>query len=251
MATEYRHQYQSLTAANLSLGRAKALQQEHGTHVTSSRVGLPWPPQETPMSVMWRSTAWMPSTVPSAHYRPSSADFGATIETDVHRHKGRFGVPPPSSKVRYLQAPYLSGSLKEGAGLDYRPTTSVSTHTMSSERERDMLLAAHHALHDRMGQSMAWTAARAQRSQPISAIPDAYMTITNDSYRPRPAADAQQHRLNTILTSSLATSNTLESEPRPVTAPALGAGSGALHSTRYLGIRASDGGRQLLDVTVA
>jgi len=47
--------------------------------------------------------------------------------------------------VRYLQAPYLVGEMAAGAGIDARPVSSVSTFSLASERQAEILAGGEHA----------------------------------------------------------------------------------------------------------
>lgn len=163
-----------------------------------------------------------------------------------HMNK-EFTKAKESASVRYLQAPYLVGDMAAGAGLDARPTSSVSTFSLVSDKQAEILASGEQRLGERIANTTSWTMARSLRSKPITPSPEPYMTSTAASYKPRPPADSQQHRLRGFTTSQYVPARTLDSAPMGVSTPALATAT-ALHATRYLGVRDSDGGRRLLEI---
>jgi len=245
--TEHRDQFPLAMDAVIGHGSAAKPTLQVGSAKTSSLTGLPWPPQHTLKEVSWARWPREPPTVAAeVHYRPVSAVHGSMPAEAFHRTNS-FEQAKPLKDVRYLQAPYLSGALRDGAGIDFRPPTSVSTYSMSSDRQADLLKEGEFLLNSRMGETVAWTANRSLRSAPISQGPEPYLTTTNASFKSRPVADSQQHVLRSFCTSPLVPARTLSSQPpRCPTAPI--EGSSSLHFTRYLGVRDSDGGRRLIEV---
>lgn len=246
--TEYRDQFRKLTdalAGTYGSGSKPVL--NPGPDKTASAIGLPWCNTAAPMEVEWRRKVWAPVGVPvDVHYTPSSRAVGSLPMKPFHTVPA-YDRPKEAGSVRYLQAPYLTGDMAAGAGIDQRPVSSVSTFSLASNRQAEMLAGAEARLFDRTGQTAAWTANRSLRSAPITDVPDPYLTTTNASFQLRPMADSQQHRLRGFTTSAYVPERSLDSAPaRCPTAPLDGATS--LHATRYLGVRDSDGSRKLIEV---
>lgn len=245
--TEYRDQYRKLTDALEGSGSASKPTLSLGPDKTASSIGLPWCSSAVQPEVEWRRKVWAPVGVPvDVHYTPSSRKVGSLPMKSFHLVPA-YDRAKEAGTVRYLQAPYLTGEMAHGAGIDHRPVSSVSTFSLASDRQAEILAGAEARLFDRSGQTAAWTANRSLRSAPITDVPDPYLTTTNQSYTLRPMADSQQHRLRGFKTSSFVLERSLDSTPaRCPTAPL--EGGTALHSTRYLGVHDSDGSRKLIEV---
>jgi hypothetical protein len=245
--TEYRSQFKTVRNASLASERADKPGLALGPEKTSSIIGLPWPQQQSLPEARWSKNVWAPSGVRgSTHFRQSSSAIGAVPQKAYHVHESNTKASVAGT-VRYLQAPWLSGELAYGAGIDSRPVSSVSTFSLASDRQADILAGGEARLGERLGSSAAWTGARSLRSAPIPSAPQPYLTTTNASFTHRPMADSQQQRLRASVTSSLVPARTLDSAPvRCPTAPL--DGGAALHGTRFLGVRDSDGGRRLIEV---
>ena len=250
--TEQRDRYRTFLEPSIGTGRASKPPLSLGLEKTATSIGLPWPPPQPTgaQDVEW-SRAWMPmgGIDPAAHYRLTSAVHGSGGDPAHPTVQGAYDKAKQAGTVRYLQAPYLAGSMGDGAGLDYRPTSSVSTTSLASNRQADLLREGESLLGNRLGQTASWTGARSLRSTPILQVPEPYLTTTASSYAMRPGADCQQHKLRSFITSPLVAgeSRSLTSTPaRCATAPL--DGSTSLHNTRFLGVRDSDGGRLLIEV---
>jgi len=237
----------------MSAGRTPKKSHSLGNENTSSSIGLPWPSSQDSQDVEWSHQVKTPpigvDTVD--HYRLSSSVYGtgdASLSNAHHSHDRA----KQAATVRYLQAPYLAGSMGNGAGLDCRPTSSVCTFSLASDRHADLLREGESLLASRLVQTATWTGARSLRSSPILRVPEAYLTSTTSSYAISAGANCQQHRLRSFITSPLVAgeNRSLDSMPeRCATAPL--DGSTSLHSTRFLGVRDSDGGRRLIEVGTA
>jgi len=233
----------------MGTGRTSKPSLSLGIETTSSSIGLPWPQPQGSEDVEWSRQVRMPMGVDAAdHYRLSSSIYGAgeTSHSTVHCS---YDKAKQAATVRYLQAPYLAGSISKGAGLDCRPTSSISTFSLASDRQADILREGESLLASRLVQTATWTGARSRRSTPILHMPETYLTSTTSSYAMSPGADCQQHRLRSFITSPLVAgmARSLDSMPaRCSTAPI--DGSASLHNTRFLGVRDSDGARRLIEV---
>jgi len=245
--TEHRDQYRTFYDASVGSGSAQKASIAPGPEKTSTMIGLPWCNSSVPKEVPWSHKVWAPVGVAgNVHYRPTSSSIGSAAQKPYHMLPA-FEKPKEAASVRYLQAPYLVGDMAQGAGIDARPVSSVSTFSLASNRQADILAGGEARLFDRMAQTTSFTASRSLRSAPVTAVPDAYLTSTNSSFRPRPMADSQQHRLRGFTTSAYVPERSLDSAPaRCPTAPLDGATT--LHATRFLGVRDSDGSRRLIEV---
>lgn len=245
--TEHRDNYKSFFDATTGVASASKAPYSTGPEKTSSLIGLPWCETKGVGTPTWQKTVWAPVGVPaSSHFRPSSSSYGSVQQKSFQKPES-FEKPNESASVRYLQAPYLQGEMAVGAGLDARPVSSVSTFSLASERQAEILAGAEQRLGDRMAHTSAWTYSRSLKSRPITAVPEPYQTSTNASFQQRPAADSQQHRLRGFTTSNFVPARSLNSAPMVVPTSALD-GSTALHATRFVGVRDSDGGRRLIEV---
>jgi len=245
--TEHRDEYRTFRDATADVPSASKASFAVGPAKTSSLIGLPWVEGVQQQAPSWVKTVWAPVGLPpSAHYRPSSSDYGSMPTSPYHMHAS-FEKAKPATSVRYLQAPYLTGEMAEGAGIDARPVSSVSTFSLSSERQAAILAGGQQRLGERMAETAVWTMNRSLRSSPILAVPDPYVTSTNASFQQRAPADSQQHRLRSFVTSAYVPARTLDSTPAYCAVPPL-SGSQTLHATRFLGVRDSDGGRRLIEM---
>ena len=245
--TEHRDQYRTLYDATVGASSIAKPQFSVGLDKTSSLTGLPWTVGNAVPAPTWVKREWAPVAVaPTTHFRPSSSDYGAVPQASFHKHSA-FEKPQPAASVRYLQAPYLSGEMAAGAGIDARPVSSVSTFSLASERQAEILAGGEMRLGERMAHTTSWTMARSMRSAPIGGVPEPYLTSTNASFQQRAAADSQQHRLRGFTTSSFVPERSLNSSPTHMPSSPLD-GSTSLHATRYLGVRDSDGSRRLIEV---
>ena len=253
MGTEYRDHYKEYTRAAAS-HRSPARAGPPALHVggfgaTSSLIGLP-PPQPAPFAVgPWEVAAVAPAPVAaSTHYRPMSAGYGAKPAQGFHTTAPN-AKPLTAARVRYLQGPYLQGAMLDGAGIDGRPTSAQAHFTYSSKRQKEILQQGESNLWGRAAEINAFVAARArQKVQPKPA--DAYVTQTKAHYTTRPAHESQQHRLKAFNSSKLSTGfgvASLDSTPMSKSVRPLSGGT-ALQGTRFLGIRAPDGARKLVEV---
>ena len=212
--------------------------------LTSSLKALPWadPASDGPR-VLWAST-WAPIGVsPAAHYATSSAIHGSKEAGPLHK----FPIcqrPKAMNHVRYLQAPYMP-EFESFSGK--RPTSSTGTFQIFTDAEGELLDGANRRLGERTALSADWTAARATTAE-LTPVADHFLTSTQQSFFLRPKADGQQHRLRGFTTSKHIAGQPLNSTPqRCVPAPL--AGGSSLHRTQFLGMRAPDGTRRLLEVT--
>ena len=244
--TEYRDQFRTYFDATLGTNSATKPNLALGPQKTSSLIGLPWPQQDVPTDVPFGGKVWAPAYFPPGHFRPSSSKIGSLPQKPFHT-TDEFSKPKVAATVRYLQAPYLSGEMSYGAGIESRPVSSVGTFSLESERQADILAGAEVRMNQRMANSYAWTANRSLRSAPISAPPEPYMTSTNAFFAQRPLADSQQHRLRTYTSSKINPSRSLSSTPSRVPTAPLSGGQ-ALHATRYLAVNDSDGMRRMIEV---
>jgi len=245
--TEHRDQYRTFYDASVGSGSAAKAPTALGPDKTASVIGLPWCSSSVPKELAWSHKVWAPVGVAGdVHYRPSSTAIGSSAQKPYHMLP-MFEKAKEAASVRYLQAPYLVGEMAAGAGIDARPVSSVSTFSLASHKQADILAGSEARLFERMAQTTSFTASRSLRSAPVTAVPDPYLTSTNASFKPRPMADSQQHRLRGFTTSSYVPERSLDSAPsRCPTAPLDGATT--LHATRYLGVRDSDGSRRLIEV---
>ena len=243
--TEHRSRYQ-LAAAASNRPSAYARPMDLGPDSTSSSIGLPWTNASFDPSIVWHNTTWKnPAVGADEQFRTTSSEYRPHTVAASKGHP-RYEQANTAGNVRYLQAPYLVGAMAEGAGLDSRPTSAVSTYSLASQKQKDMLETGAYGLAERCAQIKYWTHTRSMQSQPISAM-DSYLTSSKSSFGSRPAADSQQHRLRKFTTSAQVQGPSLESAPFSVPTTPLSGGS-ALHATRYLGLQASDGGRRLMEV---
>jgi len=245
LGTEHRSKYQlyaDALAANATRSYPRPL--DMGPDKTSTSTSHPWPKAYVAQPVMWNNWARVQIGTPiQEELRPMSADAPrpGLLENPMYEQA------KPAAKARYMQAPYLVGAMAEGAGIDKRPTTAISTYQLASKKHKDLLEDAAVGLAARSAQIQAWTHSRSLRSQPISPDPSPYLTSSMDAYRVRPVADAQQHRLRRYVTSGQASGDSLESAPVHVEVPPLKGGT-VQHATRFLGVRAPDGTRRLMEM---
>lgn len=244
--TEHRDQYRTFYDASVGSGSAQKASIAPGPEKTSTMIGLPWCNSSVPKEVPWSHKVWAPVGVAgNVHYRPTSSSIGSAAQKPYHMLPA-FEKPKEAASVRYLQAPYLVGDMAQGAGIDARPVSSVSTFSLASERQAEILAGGEMRLGERLAQTAAFTHSRSLKSAPISPL-DEYLTTTNASYTSRPLCDSQQHRLRMKTTSSFVPARTLDSAPAYCATPAL-AGGGTMHATRFVGVRDSDGGRRLIEL---
>ena len=245
--TEHRDQYKSFKDATTDISSASKAPFALGPEKTSALIGLPWCESTGMVAPAFAASVWAPVGVPAAsHFQTASSTYGSMPTAPFHKSV-MFEKAKESASVRYLQAPYLAGAMGEGAGLDARPVSSVSTFSLASDRQAEILASAEQRLGERAAQTASWTMSRSLKSQPITAVPDPYLTTTNKSFQPRPSADSQQHRLRGFTTSAFVPARSLNSTPMRVPTAPLD-DSSALHGTRYVGVRDSDGGRRLIEV---
>lgn len=245
--TEHRDNFKTYYDATVNAPSASKAPFSLGNSTTSSIIGLPWTENKGIPPPAWQNKVWAPMDIStSAHFRPTSSEYGSQSVLPFHKYPS-FDKAKESASVRYLQVPYLAGEMAAGAGLDARPVSSVSTFSLSSDRQAQILASGEQLLGERMAQAASWTAARSLRSSAITPVPNPYLTTTNASFQQRPVADSQQHRLRSFTTSAYVPARSLESAPTYVPSPAL-VGSAKLHETRYLGVRDSDGSRRILEI---
>lgn len=192
----------------------------------------------------------LPSQRSSAASRWLTRPIGTRCHNAGRRPNSRFELAKPCGKVRHLNGPYLVGAMTMGAvASDKRPPTSVRTFQLQSERQKEILVHGTAMLQKRMTDAAQFTADRSRFVRPVSASPSPYLTTMAASYKPRPQADSQQHRLRKQVTSGLVNGagGSLESAPIHVPIEPL-EGGGALHATRYLGVRDPDGSRRMLEM---
>jgi len=246
--TEHRDQYRTFFDATLTATNSSATKpvMDPGPCLTSTSMGHPWVQPIGPEDTTWRNTGIVvPGIDPAGHFRTTSNSYGSMASEPFHRHTP-FEKAKVAGNVRYLQAPYLVGEMAAGAGIDARPVSSVSTFSLASERQAEILAGGEMRLGERLAQTAAFTHSRSLKSAPISPL-DEYLTTTNASYTSRPLCDSQQHRLRMKTTSSFVPARTLDSAPAYCATPAL-AGGGTMHATRFVGVRDSDGGRRLIEL---
>ena len=246
--TEHRDMYKSYYEATTSAVAATKPPLDLGPNKTSSTTALPWVTASVDPTVSWVKAPFAPISLGAKAYGRMSETIGSTPQEPFHVHETR-SKPNTAASVRYLQAPYLSGEMAMGAGLDARPVSSVSTFSLQSEKQGAILYGGEQRMSERLAHAAHWTLSRSMRSKPLTADPAPYLTTTNASYQPRNPADSQQHRLRSFNTSALTKvpSRGLESSPTPCPTAPLDGGA-AIHATRFLGVRDSDGGRRLIEV---
>jgi len=245
LGTEHKSRYKLFADAMASTAtRSYPRPFDQGPDKTSTSISHPWPKAAVATPVVWNNWARVQiGTALQDELRPVTAD---AIRPGLLKHP-MYEQAKMAANVRYLQAPYLVGAMMDGAGLDGRPTTSVSTYSLASAKHKSLLEDAAAGLAARSAQIQAFTHARSLQSQPISSVGDPYLTSSADAFRARPVADSQQHRLRSFVTASQASGDSLESAPKHVEVQPLNGGT-VLHATRYIGVRAPDGTRRLLDV---
>ena len=202
--TETRDHYKpsSVTASVPSSGQIGPPALTLGSSVTSSVIAFPWPTPAAPVEQPWTTASMEPTSVPaSVHYRPQSAGYGSTPAQSFHAQPS-MQKPLPCGSVRYLQGPYLVGSMRDGAGIERRPTSAQAHFTFTSRRQKEILQDGERNLWDRGASINAFVAARS-RVRPQPRPGDAYLTSTKASFNTRPAADSQQHRLRAFNTAKM------------------------------------------------
>jgi len=119
-------------------------------------------------------------------------------------------------------------------------------HELGGVNATAYLDAAEHNYMKRSGSAQSWASGRSATMGAVLMPAEMYRTTTKDAFPTRSRADTQQQRMRDHNTAKHVSDHSLSSSTiRCPTAP-LENGT-ALHSTRFLAIRAANGGRRMVD----
>jgi len=237
--TEYKHSFGSKTPK-----MPPAPPRRMTADATSTHIGLPEPELPPAAAIpKWASPLYTQKS-PAGHWAPSSTDITGTTPpasfANIFMYKSI-----PAASLRYLNTPYLLPN-DAGTGLDSRKTSAMLMHELGGANATAYLDAAEHNYSKRSGSAQSWASGQSASKGPILMPAEMYRTTTKDAFPVRSRAETQQQRMRDHNTAKHVSDHSLSSSTLLCPIAPLEDGT-ALHSTRFLAVRAADGGRRMID----
>jgi len=224
----------------------------HGRLITdassSYRIGLPDPGLAPAAAIPKWASPLYPQKSPDSHWAPTSTDItGLTPPAsfaNIFMYKSI-----PAANLRYLNTPYLLPK-DAGTGLDSRRTSAMAMQDLGGEKATAYLDAAEHNYSKRSGSAQSWASGESAYKGPVLMPAEMYRTTTKAAFPLRSRADVQQQRMRDRNTTKHVNDHSLSRSTLLCPTAPLEDGT-ALHVTRFLPVRAADGGRRMIDTHAA